>query len=210
MKVDWAGLMFLGGFIATPSALASMRGCDAPVAPTTAIATAPKALVQCFLQQVRSGLAPERASEFLADSVLAHQVTAEHETLQQRSPANYAEHIREFKHTWGDFEFQITELIAEGDRVYARWKQTGCHRAAFDGHPPSGRKVIEIASAVYRVADGKIVEYWIQVDRQGIAAQLQTNAALASDRSETAEPYALAQPKGSNAQQIQEAVTHCR
>lgn len=175
MKIDWAGLMFLGGFFATPSAVATALGCDAPEVKAP---VSPKALVQCFLQQVRSGLAPERAREFLADSVLAHQLNAEDETVLRRSPANYAEHVQEFKAIWGDFELEVTDLIAEGDKVYARWKQTGCQLGRFDEHPPSGRKVVEIASAVYRVENGKIAEYWIQVDRQGLQAQLQANALL--------------------------------
>jgi predicted ester cyclase len=32
--------------------------------------------------------------------------------------------------------------------------------------------VTQVTSAVYRVADGLIVEYWIQIDRPGLAAQL--------------------------------------
>lgn len=175
MKIDWAGLMFLGGFFATPSAVATALGCDAPELKP---AVTPKALVRSFLQEVRSGLAPERASDYLAPKVLAHQLNGEKETVLERSPANYAEHVREFKEIWGEFELQVTDLIAEDDKVYARWRQTGCHQGAFDQHPPSGRKVVEIASAVYRVADGKIAEYWIQVDRQGVEAQLQANALL--------------------------------
>ncbi|MDQ1022326.1 putative ester cyclase [Streptomyces afghaniensis] len=34
-----------------------------------------------------------------------------------------------------------------------------------------------MTSTVYRVEDGLIVEYWIQIDRQGITAQLQQAAA---------------------------------
>jgi predicted ester cyclase len=37
--------------------------------------------------------------------------------------------------------------------------------------------VVELASAVYRVASGRIVEHWIQVDRHGIEAQLRANRA---------------------------------
>lgn len=33
-----------------------------------------------------------------------------------------------------------------------------------------------MTSAVYRVEHGRIVEYWIQIDRQGITAQLQQAA----------------------------------
>ncbi|MFF5422580.1 ester cyclase, partial [Streptomyces misionensis] len=38
---------------------------------------------------------------------------------------------------------------------------------------PTGAQVTAMTSAVYRVEDGLIVEYWIQIDRQGITAQLE-------------------------------------
>ncbi len=41
-----------------------------------------------------------------------------------------------------------------------------------DGHPPTGAPVTAVTGAVYRVEDGLIVEYWIQIDRQGGTAQL--------------------------------------
>nr|HAU35205.1 polyketide cyclase [Lysinibacillus sp.] len=34
---------------------------------------------------------------------------------------------------------------------------------------------IEIASAIYRIENEKIVEYWIQIDRAGIENQLKRN-----------------------------------
>ncbi|MGO4272187.1 ester cyclase, partial [Paenibacillus sp. TAF58] len=45
-----------------------------------------------------------------------------------------------------------------------------------DGFPPTGQNIIEIASAVYRIENERIVEYWIQIDREGIRLQLQRNA----------------------------------
>ncbi|OZI10304.1 hypothetical protein CEW92_17560 [Bacillaceae bacterium SAS-127] len=40
---------------------------------------------------------------------------------------------------------------------------------------PTGLPIIQLASAVYRVKNGKITEYWIQIDRAGIQAQLEAN-----------------------------------
>ena len=61
--------------------------------------------------------------------------------------------------------------------MYARWKQTGKHLAEIDGYPATGLPLIEVASAVYRLENGKIVEYWIQIDRAGFDKQLKQNAA---------------------------------
>ena len=54
--------------------------------------------------------------------------------------------------------------------------QTGRHVGPVDGFAPTGLPVVEVASAVYRVEAGRIAEYWIQIDRAGIEAQLRRNA----------------------------------
>ncbi|SFI78738.1 SnoaL-like polyketide cyclase [Paenibacillus sp. UNC496MF] len=136
----------------------------------------PIGVVRGFFEQVRSGRNPDAAAAFMAERVLARQVTAERETTVERSPADYAAHVREMKDAYGEFDLAVEELIAQGDRVYARWRQTGAHIGEVDGFAPTGKPVVELASAVYRVADGKIAEYWIQIDREGIRRQLERNA----------------------------------
>jgi predicted ester cyclase len=136
-----------------------------------------KDTVHQFLLQVRSGLHPDRASHFMADRVRAHQVVSEAPVVVERTPQQYTEHVEEMLDAYGAFTLTVDELIAEGDRVYARWTQSGRHVGPVDHHPPTGAQVTAITSAVYRVEDGLIVEYWIQIDRRGIAAQLQQAAA---------------------------------
>jgi predicted ester cyclase len=122
---------------------------------------------------VRTGKAPDDANLFMAELVLAHQVTVENETTVERTPANYASHVREFLKMYGNFSFEITELLAQGDKVYARWIQKGIHTAEIDGYASTGKPINEIASVVYRLQNNKIVEYWIQIDRFGFEKQLQ-------------------------------------
>jgi reactive intermediate/imine deaminase len=145
--------------------------------------------VRNFLDVVRSGKSPERASEFMADSVKAHQLNAEDPKIVIRSPENYAQHVNEFLTTYGHFQFEVTELIASNDKVYARWKQTGNQIAEVDGFKPTGLPVIEIGSVVYRVANGKIVEYWVLTDRKGAEIQQQTNAQAKPGLDKTSPPY---------------------
>lgn len=165
----WKGLLFLGGYMSVAMVQAEAELAASPPAAT------PKALVQGFLQEVRAGAHPERADQYMAAQVTAHQLNAEAPAEVLRTPAEYAQHVIEFKQAYGDFDFEVTELIADGDRVYARWRQTGCHLGAIGDYAPTRRSVVELASAVYRVANGRIVEYWIQIDRQGVDAQLRAN-----------------------------------
>jgi predicted ester cyclase len=169
----WKGLLFLGGYVGTSMALAEARA--EGVAPVLE----PKQVVRQFLEQVRAGRNPERAGEFMAAKVIAHQLVSEAPADVTRTPGDYAAHVREFGQAYGRFDFEITELIAEGDRVYARWRQVGCHVGPVEAYAPTRRPVTELASAVYRVENGRIVEYWIQVDRFGTDAQLRENAQAA-------------------------------
>lgn len=129
-------------------------------------------VVHKFIHEVRSGRDLGQVHLTFAKQVQAHQVASEAPATWQRSPANYAQHIEDFLTLWGRFELVVDEFIVEGDRAYVRWTQTGRHLASFDGEAPTGQPLREIASAVYRVQDGRIVEYWIQTDRHGLAQQL--------------------------------------
>jgi len=133
-------------------------------------------VVRQFFEKVRSGKEPDAAHELMADRVLAHQITAENELTVDRTPANYADHVREMLDAYGAISLTIQELIEQNDRVYVRWKQVGTHIGEVDGFAPTGKPVVQIASAVYRVENEKIVEYWIQIDREGIHLQLDRNA----------------------------------
>ncbi|SOE20137.1 SnoaL-like polyketide cyclase [Spirosomataceae bacterium TFI 002] len=143
--------------------------------PAKEMAMGNKDLVEQFLKQVRSGIKPDDAQVFMADTVLAHQMNAENQTTVSRTPNEYADHIREFLEMFGKFTFEITELIASENKVYARWIQKGKHEAEVDGYLPTGKDLIEIASCVYRLENDKIVEYWIQIDRFGFESQLKNN-----------------------------------
>jgi len=135
----------------------------------------PEQIVKKFFEEVRSGNNPDYATELMADQVLAHQVTSEEELTVTRTPKDYADHVKEMVETYGDFSLEIQEFMVQGNKVYVRWKQVGTHVGEVDGYQPTNLPVIEIASAVYRIEEEKIAEYWIQIDRAGIENQLKRN-----------------------------------
>ncbi|MED3803549.1 ester cyclase [Lysinibacillus xylanilyticus] len=135
----------------------------------------PEQIVKKFFEEVRSGNNPDYATELMADQVLAHQVISEEESTVLRTPTDYADHVKEMVEAYGDFSLEIQEFMVQGNKVYVRWKQVGTHVGEVDGFQPTSLPVIEIASAVYRVEEEKIVEYWIQIDRAGIEKQLNHN-----------------------------------
>lgn len=133
----------------------------------------PEVIVRGFIAEVRSGRDPDLAGKYLADRVLAHQITSEGETTIERTPAEYAAHVREFAAAFGAFRLTLEQLVAQRDLVFVRWKQQGLHLQSLSGEAPTGGPLIEITSVVYRVQKGRIVEYWLQTDRKGMEIQLE-------------------------------------
>ena len=71
-----------------------------------------------------------------------------------------------------DLQIQIDDLIAEGDQVVGRVTARGTHQGEFMGIAPTGQPVSFNAIDVVRIAGGKIVEHWIQLDLLGVLQQL--------------------------------------
>lgn len=149
------------------------RGCGGVDGVTS---PSPIDIVREFLLTVRSGADPSRASEFMAETVHAHQVTSNQPSIVVRTPTDYAAHVGDMLEAYGPFDFAVDELLADGDKVYARWTQRGRHLVEIDGYAPTGAPLVEVASCVYRVEDGRIAEYWIQIDVGGLHAQLRASA----------------------------------
>jgi steroid delta-isomerase-like uncharacterized protein len=64
----------------------------------------------------------------------------------------------------------VEDLVADRDRVVARWVHTGVHQSEFLGIPATGRTVT--VEGITRFEDGRIVEEWEQVDTLGLLQQL--------------------------------------
>jgi steroid delta-isomerase-like uncharacterized protein len=82
------------------------------------------------------------------------------------------EAFRRFHTALPDLHVELDQLIAEGDLVAARWTATGTHSAELAGVPATGRAVRWSGTDVYRVADGRVAEWWRNDDSAWLLAQL--------------------------------------
>jgi steroid delta-isomerase-like uncharacterized protein len=71
-----------------------------------------------------------------------------------------------------DLRITIDNIIAEGDKVAARWTGAGTHLGELMGIPASGRPVSFTGMTIHRFADGKIVENWWAYDALGMMQQI--------------------------------------
>jgi steroid delta-isomerase-like uncharacterized protein len=66
----------------------------------------------------------------------------------------------------------IDDIMADGDKVIARFTARGTHNGKFMGVPPTGKEINLTAIEIFRVKDGKIAELWGEVNLTGLMQQL--------------------------------------
>jgi predicted ester cyclase len=71
-----------------------------------------------------------------------------------------------------DFRYTIEDEIAEGDKVVARLTASGTQKGEFLGIPATGKQATWTEIHICRMADGQLVEHWVEVDNLGMLQQL--------------------------------------
>jgi steroid delta-isomerase-like uncharacterized protein len=77
-----------------------------------------------------------------------------------------------FRSAFPDFQVTIDDVIAEGEKVVVRSTWSGTHKGEFMGIPPSGKSVSFGVYDTIRIAGGKVVEHWGQMDNMTLMQQL--------------------------------------
>ena len=71
-----------------------------------------------------------------------------------------------------DLEIVINDLIAEGDKVVARWQAQGTHTGGFFDTVPTHKEVTFSGVTTFEIKSGRVAEYWALVDINAILSQL--------------------------------------
>lgn len=67
---------------------------------------------------------------------------------------------------------EVQQTITEGDWVAVVHMHTATHTGVFNGLPPTGKTVRVPGVEVFRLAEGRIVEFWRHDDDLGLLMQL--------------------------------------
>ena len=70
-----------------------------------------------------------------------------------------------------DFDLVDHAMLAEGDLVASRWTVHGTHRGQLGPFAPTGRKLAISGISIYRLANGRVVEGWVQDHTMQLLAQ---------------------------------------
>jgi steroid delta-isomerase-like uncharacterized protein len=84
----------------------------------------------------------------------------------------YRELMAMYKSAFPDLEVTVGDMVAEDDKVAARFSSTGTHRGELMGIAPTGKRVTVGGMSILRIANGKITDEWDQIDMLGLMQQL--------------------------------------
>lgn len=109
----------------------------------------------------------DRLDQLFAPDFVRHDPGRELHGVEQN-----CQFIASLRTAFPDGRFTTEDQIAEGDKVVVRYRFTGAHLGAFQGMPPTGKRVGYSAILIYRIADDRIAEQWTELDLLGFLRQL--------------------------------------
>jgi steroid delta-isomerase-like uncharacterized protein len=80
--------------------------------------------------------------------------------------------VNTYRAAFPDLKLTTQDLVAEGDKVLARWSARGTHQGELRGKAPTGKRFEISGITLMQFADGQIVEEWTNWDTLGMFQQL--------------------------------------
>jgi predicted ester cyclase len=140
---------------------------EEPVSPR--VLAANKEVVQRFIEE---GLSRGEV-KVLDELVAPNFVDASPGSPDVRGPAVVRASQARIREHFTDLRYHVDLLLAEGDRVAARYSVHALRKAEKDGDPKDAGKEVEILGmTIYRLASGRLVESWTINDQLGMLRQL--------------------------------------
>jgi len=93
-------------------------------------------------------------------------------SIDQGGPERAKQAYRWMQSVFGNIQFDVEQMMAEGDLVFSRAMATGTHIGEFMGVPATGRPLRFAAVVVSQIRDGKHVKDWSFIDTMAILRQI--------------------------------------
>lgn len=127
-----------------------------------------KDLVRRFFEEVYN-----KGNFDFADSVVAEDYTSHNRLgFEVLGPEGIKKAAKAQREAFPDQRSEILELIAEGDRVVVRGRDTGTFTGRFMGMEPSGKRIDITWIDIFRVENGMLKEAWLEIDAGEFERQL--------------------------------------
>jgi predicted ester cyclase len=96
----------------------------------------------------------------------------EHQRGNHDGAEGAKEVISTLRRWFPDFSMHAEDIVASGDKVWARFRATGTNLGPVMRKPPTGKKMSVDVIDIVRIKDGKIVEHWGVPDQLGMMLQI--------------------------------------
>ncbi len=113
-----------------------------------------------------------RGDPAVADALIATNVVLRNPPHIVHSLAEYKQGMAAFHTAFPDLRFTIEEEVAEGNKIAIRWTMRATHLGEYQRHAPTGKTVTVTGISIFQIADGKIQEITVNMDRLGQFQQL--------------------------------------
>ena len=114
----------------------------------------------------------ERGDAALADQLIAMNLVLRNPPAVIRSLEDYKSGMAKFHAAFPDARYTVEDQIAEGDKVVVRWTLRAMQSIEYQGHAPNGKTMTVTGISICRLAEGKIQEITVNMDRLGQMEQL--------------------------------------
>ena len=142
-----------------------------------------KELVRRYIEEIWAQQNLELVGDFVSPDVVGYLPEGEFTGID-----GVVQHITGSLAAFPDFDITLEEMIAEGDRVAARFTARGTHEGALLGLiPATGKQIVSTGIFISQIADGKMVGDWSIADMLGVMQQI---GVIPSDR----EDYTWGEP----------------
>jgi len=128
-----------------------------------------KAVIHRLIDEVWNRRAFDAADELFAPEAIIYESGV---ALPGVGPAVIKEAMGAIFAAYPDIRIAVDDMIAAEDKVVVRWSSVGAHQGGMQGVSPTNRKVAANGIVIYRLADGKVVEEWMNTDQPGMLKQL--------------------------------------
>jgi predicted ester cyclase len=125
-----------------------------------------KAIYRRFMEVIVNNKQLNRVEECIAADMV------EHTPGLSSGAAGLRQDFEGFFSAFPDMRVIIEDLLAEGDKVAARYSWIGTHQGVFNDIPPTGKQVTVMGLDLWRLHDGKCIEHWNQESNLGLLQQL--------------------------------------
>jgi steroid delta-isomerase-like uncharacterized protein len=126
-----------------------------------------KAAMRRFFEDVYNKGNPSALDELAAPDFVSH---------DRGNPTHDRDGVKQIvsaiRGAFPDVHFTADDVLAEGDRVAARFTMTGTHRGDFMGVPATGKPIVVTGIDIVRFSDGKAVEHWHEWSGMELLQQL--------------------------------------